>query len=154
MIARNVAAVRGLSEDAKERIRVATSSGLFCPPDARVTRRITVRGLMPLHMRRTGVLLRRVECLPIAFVSPRWPVDELVGPVGCRCNPPLRVQHVESNLKRKRQGLRTQIMLRCAHGTQAFPEPQVEERRGSTRPARGHPRGGIRRRVGGCSVGS
>src|SRR5690625_4308355 len=52
MIARNVAAVRGLSEDAKERIRVATSSGLFCPPDARVTRRITVRVLMPLHMRR------------------------------------------------------------------------------------------------------
>src|SRR5690625_7760186 len=54
MIARNVAAVRGLSEDAKERIRVATSSGLFCPPDARVTRRITVRVLMPVHMRRSA----------------------------------------------------------------------------------------------------
>src|SRR5699024_11898546 len=46
------AGVRGLSEDANDRIRVATSSGEFCPPDARVTRRITVRVLMPTHMRR------------------------------------------------------------------------------------------------------
>src|SRR5690625_7514114 len=105
MTARNVAAVRGLSEDAKERIRVATSSGLFCLPDALVTRRITVRVLMPLHMRRTGFFLRRVECLPIAHVSPQRQEAELVGPVGCGWHPQLRWQPGEGNVRRERQGL-------------------------------------------------